>query len=61
MLPVTLQAATRPTPIARPEPRARSLHSAGVIEVDLAGTHIRVRGAVDVAALRAVLELFAKR
>jgi len=58
LLPVTLS-----TPSARSDeapPRAR-LAGAGVIEIELEAGRVRVRGAVDVAALRTVLEVLAKR
>jgi len=58
LLPVTLSA-----PSARAEqapPRAKLL-TAGVIEIELETGRIRVRGAVDAAALRTVLEVLAKR
>jgi transposase-like protein len=62
MLPVTLQATSRPAPSTRIESAGRENHCApGVIEVELDVARIRVRGAVDASALRTVLELLAKR
>lgn len=58
LLPVVLSA-----PSARSEgtpPRAK-LAGAGVIEIELEAGGVRVRGAVDTAALRTVLEVLAKR
>jgi transposase len=63
MLPVTLEAPTRRTLLAKSESRSypRSRCAAGVIEIELDGAHIRVRGAADAAALRIVLDALAKR
>jgi transposase-like protein len=58
LLPVVLSA-----PSSRSEgapPRAK-LTGAGVIEIELEAGRVRVRGAVDTAALRTVLEVLAKR
>jgi len=58
LLPVALSA-----PSARIEegpPRAR-LAGAGVIDIELEGGRVRVRGAVDAQALRTVLDVLAKR
>jgi transposase-like protein len=58
LLPVALSA-----PSARVDevpPRAK-LAGAGVIEIELETGRVRVRGAVDVMALRTVLEVLAKR
>ena len=57
MLPVTLSAASALASL----PGSKHATTAGVIEIELEAARIRVRGAVDGAALRAVLELLAKR
>jgi transposase-like protein len=58
LLPVVLSA-----PSARVDgaPPRRKLAGAGVIEIELEAGRVRVRGAVDTAALRTVLEVLAKR
>ena len=63
MLPVTLETPAPATVLARSESSShQSKHgAAGVIEIELAGTRVRVRGAVDGAALRMVLDVLAKR
>jgi transposase len=63
MLPVTLTATSQRSPVALPESAlSRAKHCAsGVIEVELQGARLRVRGAVDAAALHTVLEALAKR
>jgi hypothetical protein len=58
LLPVTLSAPSPRGDLA--PPRAR-LGGAGVIEIELEAGRVRVRGAVDTAALRTVLEVLAKR
>ena len=58
LLPVTLSVPSARTDEA--PPRAK-LVGAGVIEIELEGGRVRVRGAVDATALRAVLEVLAKR
>jgi len=58
LLPVVLSAPSVRTDEA--PPRAK-LGSAGVIEIELEAGRVRVRGAVDVQALRTVLEMLAKR
>jgi transposase len=60
LLPVTLSAPRANADLA---PRVESKHSttAGIIEIELEAARIRVRGAVDGAALRTVIELLAKR
>jgi len=58
LLPMTLSAPSARTDVA--PPRAR-LTGAGVIEIELESGRVRVRGTVDVAALRTVLEVLAKR
>jgi transposase len=55
MLPVMVEAAA---PLdAKPAQRA----AASVIEIELAAGRIRLKGAVDVVALRAVIDLLARR
>jgi transposase len=59
MLPVTLSA---PSPPRTPDPvSVGSKTSVDVIEIELESARIRVRGVVDGAALRTVIELLAKR
>jgi transposase len=64
MLPITL-GTTAPWPAARAErapDRTTSRHGAtGIIEVEFDTARLRVRGAVDAAALGTVLEALAKR
>ena len=43
------------------EPPARRAVAAGVIEIELTGGRIRLRGAVDVTSLRAVVDLLSQR
>ena len=45
--------------MAAPAPAARLAASGGVIEVELPAGRIRIKGAVDVPALRAVLQMLA--
>lgn len=63
MLPVTLDGAVAVSPTTRSEPAAsRSTPgAAGVIEVQFDGARLRVRGAVDAAALQTVIEVLTKR
>jgi len=63
MLPVTLSAPSAPTPLPRAQPATPGLkHSApGVIEIELEGACVRVRGTVDRVVLRTILEALAKR
>ena len=57
MLPVRLSAATAlPAPVA-----AKPLAAAGVIEIELESARILVRGPVDGAALRTVLDALVRR
>lgn len=56
MLPVTVDAPE--AALAKP---AQRTGAASVIEIELAGGRIRLRGAVDVASLRAVIDLLAQR
>lgn len=56
MLPVTLSA-----PIPSPRPQPNSSETTGVIEVELESARILVRGSVDPAALRAVIEALTSR
>lgn len=57
MLPVTFSAATAlPAPL-----QAQHSAEAGLIEIELQSARILVRGGVDSAALRAVLDVLAKR
>jgi transposase len=59
MLPVTIAAAG---PLAPPAaPRRERGCTAGVIDIELASARVRVRGAVDGAALRTILDALAKR
>ena len=58
MLPVTLAA---PAPPAARSSAAPKLCTAGVIEVEFDAARLRVRGTVDAAALRTVLEALSKR
>ena len=59
MVPVVL-APSAPMVSAERPPRRTSICS-GVIEIELESARVRVRGAVDAAALRAVLEALARR
>lgn len=56
MLPVMVDAAE--TPLIKPVARAGA---AGVIEIELAGGRIRLRGTVDEASLRTVVDLLSRR
>ena len=58
LLPVALSVPSARTDEA--PPRAK-LGGAGVIEIELEAGRVRVRGTVDTAALRTVLEVLAKR
>ena len=58
LLPVVLSAPSARSDVA--PPRAK-LAGTGVIEIELEDGRIRVRGTVDSAALRTVLEVLAKR
>jgi transposase len=58
LLPVTIEANSR-TADAGPEKRTHS--SAGTIELEVYGARIRLRGGVDVASLRSVLDVLAQR
>jgi transposase len=58
MLPVTIAAAG---PLTPPAPRRERGCTAGVIDIELASARVRVRGAVDGAALRTILDALAKR
>lgn len=57
MLPVTLSSAGALRPLAESQPSTTT----GVIEIELECARILVRGAVDAAALRTVLDALAKR
>ena len=63
LLPVSLTAPSALTPLARVALTSPALKhtTPGVIEIELEGAHVRVRGAVDATALRTVLEALAKR
>jgi len=58
LLPVVLSA---PSARAEPAPPRAKLVAAGVIEIEFEAGRVRVRGAVDTAALRTVLDVLAKR
>ena len=58
MLPVTLAATVPPAGRSSPSPK---VCTTGVIEVEFDAARLRVRGAVDTAALRTVLEALSKR
>ena len=62
LLPVNVESAGRPT-LTKPEPGPdRSPRSiAGLIEIELESSRIRIRGSVDTQALRAVLETLTQR
>ena len=60
MLPVTIAAGRLLAPSA-PAPRRMRDLTAGVIDIELASARVRVRGAVDGAALRTILESLAKQ
>jgi transposase len=63
LLPVNVENTGRPTLLASPEsgvdrsPRG----AAGLIEIELESSRIRIRGSVDAQALRTVLETLAQR
>ena len=61
ILPVTIAPAGPLLAPSQPASRRVRAYTAGVIEIELDGTRIRVRGAVDGAALRTVLDALAKR
>jgi transposase len=63
MLPVTLAATDRCSPVVRAQAAASATKrcAAGVIEVEFDKARIRVRGAVDGEALRTVLDALASR
>jgi len=61
LLPVSLSSALAPLARAEPASPASKQTMPGVIEIELEAAHVRVRGAVDVTALRTVLEALAKR
>jgi transposase len=54
LLPVTVQASSTPA-VSKPLPTNRA--SQGVIEIDIGPTRVRLRGAVDEASVRCVLQL----
>jgi transposase len=61
MLPVRVEPSARLVPPVRGEPAPeQSKNCAGVIEIELEAARIRVRGTVDAAALRTVLDVLAK-
>ena len=61
MLPVTVGLSSRVVlPVRRASAPGPSKNCAGVIEIELEAARIRVRGAVDAAALRTVLDVLAK-
>ena len=62
MLPVTVEPSSRLVSAVRVESTpGHSKNCAGVIEIELESARIRVRGAVDGAALRVVLEALVQR
>jgi hypothetical protein len=63
LLPVTLSAPSTQAPLAMAAPASPASKQTmpGVIEIELEGAHVRVRGAVDAMALRTVLEVLAQR
>ena len=63
LLPVSLETIARPAQLARSElaPPVSKPCTGGVIEIELDVARVRVRGAVDGAALRTVLDALAKR
>jgi transposase-like protein len=63
LLPVTLSAPRAPASLARADCTSEPKHasSPGVIEIELASARVRVRGAVDGAALRVVLDALVQR
>jgi transposase len=60
MLPVTIAPAGPLAALASGPPRLRNC-TAGVIDIELASARVRVRGAVDGAALRTILDALVKR
>ena len=56
MLPVTLSA-----PVPSPRPQRKSSEAIGVIDVELESARILVRGSVDAAVLRVVIEALTSR
>jgi transposase len=57
LLPVAInEPNTEPAPISIPSPTPRSI-GGGVIEIELAGARIRLKGTVDLAALRVTLQM----
>jgi transposase len=63
LLPVTLTeaAAPEPAPVSAPSKRVRRYRTRGVIEVELAGARLVLKGAVDAEALRVVLSVLVSR
>ena len=66
LLPVMLEPADATVPVGTPEPRprkhsARDSSSPGCIEIEVYGACIRLKGAVDAAALRTVLHTLSGR
>jgi transposase len=63
LLPVSVGSTAQPALLATGEPAAdrAARCTAGVIEIELDLAHLRVRGSVDGAALRIVLDVLAKR
>ena len=63
LLPVNVESTGQPTPLGNVEsaasPSARC--AAGLIEIELESSRIRIRGSVDAQALRTVLETLTKR
>jgi transposase len=60
MLPVTIASAGPLAPLASAPGRVRG-YAAGVIDIELASARVRVRGVVDGAALRTILDALAKQ
>lgn len=64
MLPVTVEQVSDAPESTVPEPRAAARNrsaSAGCIEIELPGGRVRLRGAVDAAMLRSVLQILSER
>jgi transposase len=63
LLPVTVEGTGRATLLARAEAGVDRLPrgAAGLIEIELESSRVRIRGSVDAQALRLVLDAFAKR
>lgn len=66
LLPVTIDSSEATVPVATPEPiptkpSAHNSSSPGSIEIEAYGACIRLKGAVDTEALRAVLEALSGR